>query len=362
MGMRDSVLFNPFYILSILNDQCGSIPEYCTDNFKTWLTFLYRNRGLPPLIVPMQVQDILNGTESEYLTNIQQKSTRTGGDPTIRTRFNVLPYDGRFNSTVEWEVFSGNRDPDRGRNVLGYNSTTEYITVDKQFYHQDSNNFRTGVQNYKKNPWNLPVYTSSGTEGSQFVPDMNNGDDLLFYNNYIGAMVNIDYKGVDSIFGLRGLVFQTPLALYENYRTQKTGRITKTGENPYHNYVYDDVFNTSAVFGLSYFVTEPMFSRTEGATDRLESEIFDDQSNPITGSLYYNDMIICEPYSGIVIRSDLSYQMNFFYDSWSPSNFKEFLMPNILYQRRQDIDGVQARMLFEDIELVDERMKLVLII
>lgn len=310
----------------------------------------------------MTVNDILNGTDSEYLKSIQKRSTKADGDPTIRTAFKALPYEGRYNNTIEWEVFSGDKNPDHGRNIFRYNGTEQYITTKKYFYHVDSDPSRTGVQTYRKNPWNVEVYTAGGTEGTQFMPDMNNQDDLNFYSIYFGGMVNVDYKGVDSIYGLKGYIFQTPLTLYERRDKQKVRGVTLENKNPYHNYVYDDVFNVSSVFGMSYFVTEPMFSRTEGTTDKLESDLISDRGFAITGDTYYNDNIICEPYSGIVIRSDTSYQMNFLYDSWSPENYKEYLMPYLLYQRRQDIDGVEARKIFEDIELLDERMKTALVV
>jgi hypothetical protein len=310
----------------------------------------------------MTANDILNGTDSAYLKSIQTRSTKLDGDPTIKTFFKVLPYDGRYNNTIEWEVFSGNVNPDKGRNILRYNGTEEYITTEKYFYHVDSDPSRTGIQTYRKNPWNVEIYTAGGTEGTQFMPNMNGDDDLNFYSFFIGGMINVDYKGVDSIYGLKGYVFQTPISLYEQRDKQKISGVTLENKNPYHNYVYDHMFNVSSVFGMPYFATEAMFSRIEGKTDKLESDLISDKGISITGDTYYNDHIICEPYSGIVIRSDISFQTNFLYDSWSPENYKEYLMPHILYQKRQDIDGVEARKIFGKIELLDERMKLALVV
>lgn len=142
----------------------------------------------------------------------------------------------------------------------------------------------------------------------------------------------------------------------------KVNGITINNKNPYHNYFFNDVFNTSSVFGLSYFATEPMFSRTEGVTDSVESVIMNEAGNEITRQTFWNDMIICEPWSGLVIRGDTSFQMNFLYDSFTPTGFKEYLMPYILYQKRIDIDGAKARDLFNDITLYDERMRLVFIL
>lgn len=292
LGMRDSRLLSPFYILSILERNCTDIPKYCSDNFLTWLTFLYRNRGLPPLVVQRSVKDILNGTESAYLTEMQRRSPRFGGDPTLRTSFNVLPYEGNLHDRVKIEVFSGNVNPDRARNMLRYNGTYEYITVERQFYHTDSDSSLTGVRTERINPWNEKVYLSSATDGSQFVPDMQNNDDLLFFSPYFKAIINVDFKTITTIYRMRGFVYQTPLTLYEQRDKQVINSITIGDKNPYHNYVYDDVFNASSVFGVSYFVTEPVFSRTEGQTDKIESTILNSNGNVLNGELYYNDNII----------------------------------------------------------------------
>lgn len=338
------------------------MPRYCTENFHIWLTFLYRNRGLPPLVKKMRIQDILNGTDSDYLLNIQRTSTKYGGDPTVRTSFSSLPYNGAPNSLLIWEVFSGDRNPDRARNILRYNQTEEFITTERQFYHVDRVPSKTGVKTYRKNPWRQKVFTASGTEGSQFMPDMSDQDDLLFYASFFGAMVRVERKAITGIYGIRSFVFETPINLYEHESKQRIIGQTVNNLNPYHNFVYDDVFNTSAVFGMSYFVTEAMFSRTEGLTDRLDSTIVDARGDDITENLYYNDNILAEPYSGIIIRGDTSYQMNFLYDSWTPPSYQQFLMPHLLYQRRLDIDGAQARDLFGPIQLLDERMRLILVV
>lgn len=63
-----------------------------------------------------------------------------------------------------------------------------------------------------------------------------------------------------------------------------------------------------------------------------------------------------------MIRGDVSFQMNFMYDSWRSENYRQFLMPYVMYQRRQDIDSDQARDLFKGITILDERMKLILVI
>jgi uncharacterized membrane protein (DUF106 family) len=54
--------------------------------------------------------------------------------------------------------------------------------------------------------------------------------------------------------------------------------------------------------------------------------------------------------------------MNFMYDSFNSPTYKQFLMPYIMYQRRQDIDGGQARNLFNPITVLEERRRLVFII
>mmetsp|Transcript_23872 Transcript_23872/g.21213 ORF Transcript_23872/g.21213 Transcript_23872/m.21213 type:complete len:142 (+) Transcript_23872:921-1346(+) len=54
--------------------------------------------------------------------------------------------------------------------------------------------------------------------------------------------------------------------------------------------------------------------------------------------------------------------MNYFYDSYAPKDYQQFLMPYVLYSRRLDIDGASARDLFHNITLIDERMRLVFII
>jgi len=54
--------------------------------------------------------------------------------------------------------------------------------------------------------------------------------------------------------------------------------------------------------------------------------------------------------------------MNFFYDSYTPEGYNQYLMPYLLYNRKMDIDGDMARDLFHDITLYDERMRLVFIL
>ncbi len=54
--------------------------------------------------------------------------------------------------------------------------------------------------------------------------------------------------------------------------------------------------------------------------------------------------------------------MNFFYDSYTPEEYQQFLMPYVLYNKRMDIDGASARDLFHEITLNDERMRLVFIL
>ena len=214
-GMRDSRLFNPFYILGILNDRCGDMPKYCTQNFKIWLAFLYRNRALPPLVKEMTIKDIFNGTESEYLTHIQRKSPKLGGDPTVRTSFNILPYEGKFKNKLKFELFSGDRNEDRAKNILIFDGQYEYITTERSFYHVDSVPSKTGVQNRRINPWTYKIFTAAATDGSQFMPDMTNRDDLVFYTDYFKAIIRIDFQSVMNIYGLKGFIFETPISLYE---------------------------------------------------------------------------------------------------------------------------------------------------
>mmetsp|Transcript_23872 Transcript_23872/g.21212 ORF Transcript_23872/g.21212 Transcript_23872/m.21212 type:complete len:291 (+) Transcript_23872:3-875(+) len=290
--MRDSRLFNPFFILSILNDRCTDVPRFCTGHFKTWLTHLYRNRGLPPLFKEMTVKEILNGTESETMIYYQRKSPRFGGDPTVRTSFNILPHDGRPKSQLTWDIFTGDINNDRARNILNYNQTEEFVTVNRPYYHVDRVSSRTGVQSHIFNPWNYKIFTSSATEGSQFVPDMNNNDDLVYYTDYFKTVIKVDFQSVIGIYGLKGFVFETPINMYERRENQVINGITLNGENPYHNYHFSDMFNTSSVFGVSYFVTEPMFSRLEGRADRFESTILNTQEVDITEETFWNDMII----------------------------------------------------------------------
>lgn len=363
-GMRDSRLFNPFYLLSILNGECNQIQRFCTENFKIWLTFLYRNRGLPPLVRPMTVKEILNGTESPFLEGVQKQDPRFGGDPTVRTKFNVLPHDGVPEDTLEMQMFSGSQEPDRARNVLRFDQNEQYITTEKTFYHENRNSALTEVRTERVNPWLHEVYTAAGTDGFQFNPDMTNRDDLVFYVDYFKAMISIDFQTVMNIYGLKGFIFETPTKLYEK-RTEDNGisGITIGDHNPYHNFHFNDVFNVSAVYGVSYFVSEPMFSRASGNNEReIQSEIINQNEESITGSTHWNDQIICEPWSGLVIRGETGFQMNFFYDSYTPHAYQQFLMPYILYNKRLDIDGAMARDLFNEITLNDERMRLVFIL
>lgn len=51
--------------------------------------------------------------------------------------------------------------------------------------------------------------------------------------------------------------------------------------------------------------------------------------------------------------------MNFMYDSFNSPEYKQFLMPYILYQRRLDIDGAKARDLFSPITSLEKRRRLV---
>ncbi len=293
MGMRDSRLFNPFYILGILNDECTDIDRFCTENFRIWLTFLYRNRGLPPLVRPLTVREILNGTESDFLTDIQRGNPMNVGDPNVRTSFNILPHEGKAESTINMKLFSGDVNYDRARNLLNFDDNGEFITTERTFYHNDRNPDYTGVQKYRVNPWLHEVFTAAGTDGFQFNPDMTNRDDLVFYTDYFKAIINVDFQSVMNIYGLKGFIFETPTSLYEKNREGQIKGITVTGENPYHNFHFNDVFNTSAVFGVSYFVTEPMFSRIEGANARdIQSEILNRNGESIKGTTFWNDMII----------------------------------------------------------------------
>jgi len=362
-GMRDSRLFNPFFILKILNDQCSEVERFCTENFRIWLTFLYRNRGLPPLIRRLTVKEILNGTYSPHLLDIQRKNPQYGGDPTIRTDFNVLPHNGVPETTLRMNVFSGDVNPDRARNLLKFDSEKEYITAERTFYHVDRNPLRTGIQEFEVNPWTQEVWFAGGTDGFQFNPDMTRRDDLIFYADYFKAMIKVDFQSVINAFGLKAFIFETPISIYQRITEGEIGGITLDGQNPYHNFHFYDMFNASAVFRSSYFVTEPMFSRLGGANVReLSSEIIDRNGDSITGQAHWNDRILCEPWSGLIIRGDTGFQMNFFYDSYTPEEYHQYLMPYVLYNKRLDIDGALARDLFHDITIIDERMRLVFIL
>lgn len=323
---------------------------------------MYRNFGLPPLYKEMTPREMFNGTSSSLLTEIQQQNPKIGGDPTIRTEYIVLPYDGRYNSIMNWEVFTGQNNPDKARNILRWNYTEEYITVEKTFYHVDRNTGKGEVQKYRKNPWRHEVYTAFGTEGSQFVPNLDDNDDLMFFSPFINAMVRVDYAGVDSIYNLKGYVYRTPVSIYRKENKQKIRLQTRGNLNPYHNYKYSNMFNMSAPYGMSYFATEPMYSVDSGEDIQYESTIIDDTGYVMTDDTSFNDHIIVEPYSGIIIRSDTSFQSNFFYDSWAPDGYKQYLMPYILYQKRADIDGVKARDLFDSIEIKDERLKVIFVV
>ena len=323
---------------------------------------MYRNYGFPSLFKNVTATEFFYGTDSEVLTEIQQRNPKYGGDPTIRTQYNLLPYRGARNSTLSWRVFSGQNNPDKSRNILEYNKTLEYITVEKQFYHTDSDPSLSGIRNYTKNPWNHEVYTAYSTEGSQYIPNLHDNDDLMHFSPQIGAIKRVDYDGVTDIYGVKGYVYKTPISLYKRRDKQKIKLQTKGNMNPYHNYKYDNMFNISSVYGISYFATEPMYSIDSGEDVRYESTIINKNLEIMNDNTAYNDRIIVEPYSGILIRGDTSYQSNFLYDSWAPEGYKQYLMPYVLYQRRVDIDGNKADDLFENITVKDERMKIILVI
>ena len=255
---------------------------------------------------------------------------------------------------VESTILAGELDEDLVRRVYSYGNNLTYANVDKTFYHYDYKGRNTGVQTINYQPWQKELGLSFGSDTIQYEPNIGQKTDIAYYSAWFRAHVDMDYKDIVDIYGIKTYDFMAKGRFYEK---------SNNGDNVYRNYLYDDSFNATEIFGASVFITSPYFSQFRSSMKGSACKMRDQDGNDVTFQSIDETSIKIEFYSGIPLTSKQTYQINYAFDTY-PKAFDSFIyfMPSYIHTVRLVMGEVFADDYFSGIRLKEQTRKLILIV
>jgi len=149
---------------------------------------------------------------------------------------------------------TGNENTKNWNKIYTFDSPYPWITTEKTLFN-GTNNIP-----YLSNPWDSQLYTCTATDGEQFYPKLHTNDSLNIYNDFLKAVVQMDFntiRGKESFYDLE--VFQ--------YKPSKGPNGILSMNATYNNFVFDWIFNASSVYQSSIFVSNPLFEGVDQTAD-----------------------------------------------------------------------------------------------
>lgn len=330
---------------------------FANDEFVSYLGVIYKNRFFPQLIKEMTVEDLLYPSQSDTLISIQKAPLKNDGNPLVRTDYQALSYPQLKNNIVEWSLLSGIKDEDNTRRVFKYNNTVTYATANFTFFHKDNSPKGDYVEQIEVQPWRRKVDLAFGSDSVQYEPNIGQKTDIAYYSPVFKAQLDLDYDQVTSVFDTKTYRYKPRGYFYE---------LSKPGQesvNKYHNYIFPNAFNSSAITAQSMFVTTPLYSTFGDDMVDNACELFNKNNEEITFKNDYDTSINIEFYSGFAMDSKQSYQINYVFDTYSLGlDSFTFFVPSYIYTSRLLIGEEFASSHFKDIRSMEKIRKLILIV
>ena len=347
-------LYEPFYFFSFIQGEVGIDTPFDDPVFIGYLGIIYKNRNFPKLIERMYIKDILYESESEELVSIQKAKLEDGGMPLIKTTHRALPYPLEMRNFVDYRILQGETHEDLTRRIYMYNTTNDFATVEKTYWHDDRNGRYTRLKTQEIQPWRDEVHLSFGSDSIQYEPNIGQKSNIAYYSTLFRAHVDLDYTEVVDVYGIKAYNYKAKGRFYQ---------LSNRDDNPYRNYLYENTFNATEIMGSSVFVSYPYYSNF-GSRMKSNACIMNDMSNKKMNFNHKDDTSIkIEFYSGMVLKSKKSYQLNYAFDTY-PKAFDSFIyfVPSYIYTERLEMSESFAKEYFDTIKSKEQARKFVLII
>jgi hypothetical protein len=350
-------LYEPLYLQWFIQKKTESNTPFDDDEFVSYLGIIYKNRNFPALIKKTLISDLINIADSDYLLNFQKLPLIENGNPLVQTTIGALNYPREKNNTIFWQLLSGENVEDLTRRVFAYNDTNTYVLTNKTFWFEALSPSNSVVQQIEFEPWRFRVNISSGSDSIQYEPNIGQKEDIAYYTPDFKAIVDLDYKNIDTIFDTKTYRYDVNGRFYE-----QSDRDDPDPKVAYHNYHYYDSFNSTAVLGSSIFITTPLYSSFRDSMKSNACELIRD-GKVVTFENTNDTRINIEFYSGIPLKSKQSYQYNYVFDTYSLEldSFK-FFVPSHIYTTRLVMNDTFVESFFSDIRRLEKLRKLILII
>jgi len=349
-------LYEPLYLMTFLKGDRSESP-FDDDQYISYLGVIYKNRFFPELIKEIAIYDLLVQSESEYLIQLQRRKLRDDGNPLVRTTHRLIPYPELTDNHVSWTLLSGKIDEDNTRRVYQYNSTDTYVLTNLTFWHSETNSRGDRQEEITIQPWRNEVYLAFGSDQIQYEPNIGQKTDIAYYSPIFKAHVDLEYSKISSVFDTKTYKYTHEGRFYQ---LSKEGQEEK---NRYHNYVFEDAFNSSVITGQSMFVTAPLYSGFGENMKENACELFNKANEPITFQNDYDSSINIEFYSGFALDAKQAYQINYVFDTYSLDlDSFTFFVPSHIYTSRLIIGEEFASTYFSEIRSMEKTRKLILII
>lgn len=354
---KNTRLYEPLYLQWYIQQLTETTTPFDDDEFVSYLGVIYKNRNFPALIKKTFVTDLINRHDSQYLVDFQRRPLRDNGNPLVQTTIGALNYPREKDNKIFWQLLSGERVEDLTRRVFAYNNTNTYVLTNKTFWFEAPDPRNSAVQKIEYEPWNFRVNLSFGSDSIQYEPNIGQKEDIAYYSPDFKAMVDLDYKDIDTVFDTKTYRYGVHGRFYE-----QTSRNNDNPTVPYHNYEYYDSFNASEILGSSTFITSPLYSQFRSSMQSNACQLLRDNKD-VTFANTNDTRINIEFYSGIPIISKQSYQFNYVFDTYSLDlDSFTFFVPSHIFTTRLEMDEDFVGSFFSDIRRLESTRKLILII
>lgn len=306
---RPHRLFEPLFFMSFLRKEDLVDTPFDDNSFYAYISLIYKNRNFPSLTVRKTINLLLQGEPSTYLTNLQRAPLAQNGNPMIQTSHRVMRYPQMKDNIVHWQILAGHVNEYTIRRVHTLNNPAfTYAVANRTFWHQDIFASKTGVRYYPTEPWTQTVHLASGSDSIQYQRNIKSTTNLFYYNPLLRAQVDLSFVGRSIVYKMRALRYRQGNGLF---------RLSMPDEraNIYHNYVYDDSFNTTAVSGSSMYITMPLFSNF-GHAMKPKAAVMMREGENVEFTTGNDTTIDIERYSGFTLNSKQAYQYNYIFDTY----------------------------------------------